>query len=65
MRASAERLGFGIVPIVNVVSSDVHAWCPFSERNAENIFAEINPKVLADMSGLLVNAYVSDLSERY
>jgi retinol dehydrogenase-12 len=48
MRASAEK--FDIVPIIDVVCSDIHHWSPFRERNAPNIFAEISDKNLADMS---------------
>jgi retinol dehydrogenase-12 len=48
MRASAEK--FDIVPIVDVVCSDIHHWSPFRERNAPNIFAEISDKNRADMS---------------
>jgi retinol dehydrogenase-12 len=48
MRASAEK--FDIVPIIDVVCSDIHHWSPFRERNAPNIFAEISDKNFADMS---------------
>jgi retinol dehydrogenase-12 len=48
MRASAEK--FDIVPVIDVVCSDIHRWSPFRERNAPNIFAEISDKNLADMS---------------
>jgi retinol dehydrogenase-12 len=48
MRALAEK--FDIVPIIDVVCSDIHHWSPFRERDAPNIFAEISDKNLADMS---------------
>jgi retinol dehydrogenase-12 len=48
MRALAEK--FDIVPVIDVVCSDIHHWSPFHERNAPNIFAEISDKNLADMS---------------
>ena len=39
MRQSAEVTG--MTPALTVLTSDLHAWARFEERNAETIFAEL------------------------
>lgn len=47
LRESAGK--WGTVPVVTVVSSDMHFWTKFPERRAESILATLNGKEKAGM----------------
>ena len=61
---------FNVTPYLTVVSSEVHGWIPFSERNSPNIFDTLNNKQTANMaerypvSKLLEVFYCRELAER-
>ena len=61
---------FNITPHLTVVSSDVHTWTSFPERNSANIFDTLNNKQTANMpdrypvSKLLEVFYCRELAER-
>ena len=61
---------FNVTPYLTIVSSDVHAWTSFPERNSANIFDTLNSKETANMpdryplSKLLEVLYCRELAER-
>ncbi|KAL8785909.1 MAG: hypothetical protein Q9195_008430 [Heterodermia aff. obscurata] len=61
---------FNVTPYLTVVSSDVHSWTSFPERNSANIFDTLNNKETANMqerypiSKLLEVFYCRELAER-
>lgn len=64
LRATAEK--FGVRPTMTVVSSEVHAWTNFTERNAPEggIFARLNEPVVDGKKVNLLDRYqVSKLME--
>ena len=48
LRESGQK--FNITPHLTIVSSEVHAWSPFTERNSANIFDTLNNKETANMA---------------
>lgn len=48
MRDTATK--FNVIPHLSVVSSEVHGWTQFPERNSANIFKTLNDKETANMA---------------
>ena len=57
LRESGQR--FNITPHLTIVSSEVHAWSPFTERNSANIFDTLNNKETANMADRYLNYHRS------